>query len=71
MASAVYIVLANHLDRRGGALAANFGRAAERVVGVLARRSEDASERVRRWRVLGMIFTLAGVLLLVIAQLSR
>lgn len=71
MASAVYAALAIILIGAGAALAANFGRAAERVVGLLTRRTGDASQRVRRWRVLGMTYTLAGVLLLVIALLSR
>lgn len=71
MASAVYASLGIILIAGGVALAANLGRAAERVVGVLTGRSGDASERVRRWRALGMTYTLAGVLLLVVALLSR
>ena len=71
MASVVWGVLAIILIVGGAALSANVGRAAERIVGGLRGHADDAPARVRRWRVLGMTYLSAGVLLLTIALLSR
>lgn len=71
MARAFYAALGIVLIVAGCGLSANVFRMTERVVNAFRPAVEDVPARVSRWRALGFSYVVAGVLLLVIALLSR